>query len=98
MHTHTHTHTHTYTHTHTHNQEEYLKKERGLEERLRDLRTNLTQLEQSRKMKEKTVQENRRKMAEISRELASLGSGGSALDSIEQDLRSAVSSISTCLI
>jgi len=49
-------------------------------------------------MKEKTVQENRRKMAEISRELASLGSGGSALDSIEQELRSAVSSISTCLI
>ena len=74
-------------------QQEYLDKERALEERLRDLRTNLAQLEQSRKMKEKTVQENRRKMADISRELASLGSGGSAIEGLEQDLRSAVSGI-----
>ena len=60
---------------------------------MRGLHTNLAQLEQSRKMKEKTVQENRRKIAEISRELASLGSGGSAIEGLEQDLRSAVSSI-----
>ena len=42
-------------------------------------------------MRGKTVEENKRKMAEISRELASLGSGGAALGGIERDLGNAVS-------
>ena len=42
-------------------------------------------------MRGKTVEENKRKMADISRELASIGSGGIALEGIERELGNAVS-------
>ena len=74
-------------------QQNYLDKESSLQKKLNELRTNLAQLEQSKRMRGKTVEENRQKIAAISRELASLGSGGAALEGVEQELRSAVSRV-----
>ena len=68
-----------------------MKKEQAVQGELDSLRTNLAKLEQSKKIKENTVKEHKSKVREINRELASLGSGGVALEGVEQDLRSAVS-------
>ena len=62
-----------------------------------ELRTNLASLEQSRTIKEKTVADNRKEINRIGRELATIGSGGAALDSVEQELHSAVSECGLCL-
>ncbi len=75
----------------THSQHSYVEKEQSLQAELDKLRTNLAQLEQSKKMKENAAREQRAKVKEIARELTSLGSGGAALEGVEQELRSAVS-------
>ena len=58
---------------------------------MNELRTNLAQIDQSLKMREKMVAESREKMAAIGRKLTSLGSGGSALESLQKELTSTVS-------
>ena len=55
-----------------------------------ELRTNLASLEQSKSIKEKTAVDSKKKISEIGRELSAIGSGGAALDSVEQELHSAV--------
>ena len=49
-------------------------------------------------MKVKTIEENKKKIGEIGKELASIRSGGAALDGVEQDLRTAVSSCSVLVL
>ena len=51
-------------------------------------------------MRERTVAENREKMAAIERKLASLGSGGSALEGLQKELSSTVghSMLEECLL
>ena len=69
----------------------FSKKNEELQKEVNELRTNLAQIGQSLKMKEKTVAENRDKIVEIGRKLASVGSGGSALEGIQKELTSTVS-------
>ena len=58
---------------------------------MNELRTNLAQIDQSLKMRKKTVTESQEKMAVIGRKLTTLGSGGSALEGLQKELTSAVS-------
>ena len=76
-------------------QHSLLEKERSLQEQMDELRTNLASLNQARSIKEKMTADDRKKISEIGRELAAIGSGGAALDSAEQELHSAVSE---CLV
>ena len=62
-----------------------------MQKQLDDLRTNLARIEESIQMKNATMKENRRKVAEITKELTSIGSGGAALEGVEQELAGAVS-------
>ena len=62
-----------------------------MQERLNQLRTNLAKIEESVGMKTSTIRECRGKVTSITRELAAIGSGSSALEGVEQDLVAAVS-------
>ena len=71
-------------------QEEYLRKERELQQKIDELRQNQARLEQTKKLKEKTLEDNRRKISELSQDLSAIGSSGDVLEGIEQDLAVAV--------
>eukprot|EP00731_Ephydatia_muelleri_P020296 Em0013g23a len=66
--------------------EEYLRKERELQQKIDELRQNQARLEQTKKLKEKTLEDNRRKISELSQDLSAIGSSGDVLEGIEQDL------------
>ena len=66
------------------------QKEEKLQGEIDELRTNLAQIDQSLKMRERTVAESRDKMAAIGRKLSGLGSGGSALEGLQKELTSSV--------
>ena len=68
----------------------FSQKDEELQKEINELRTNLAQIEQALKMRQKTVAENQEKMVAIGRKLSALGSGGSALDSIQKDLTATV--------
>ena len=68
----------------------FSQEEEELQKEVNELRTNLAQIDQTLKMREKIVAENREKMAAIARKLNSLGSGASALDGLQKDLTSTV--------
>ena len=72
-------------------QEKYIENERKLQDQLNELRTNLAQLGESKRMKQKNIEENTMNVAEIRRELTVIGSGGAALEGVEQELQRAVS-------
>ncbi len=84
-------HTHTRSHTHTNIQQEFVAKERKVQSKLDDLLTNLAKIEESIKMKSKTIRESRATVASISKEMAAIGSGAAALEGVEQELARAVS-------
>ena len=71
-------------------QHSFSLKEESLQKQIDELRTNLAQLDQSLKMRRKTVTENQERMTAIGRELASLGTRSSALEGLERDLSAAV--------
>ena len=66
-------------------------KERELQEKLDQLRTNLAKIEESVQMKTGTIRECRSKVSAISKELTTIGSGAAALEGVEQELAGAVS-------
>ena len=68
----------------------FSQKEEELQRGIDELRINLAQIAQSLKMRERTVSENREKVVAIGRKLASLGSGGSALEGLQKELTSTV--------
>lgn len=70
----------------------FSQKDEELQKQINELRTNLALIKQSLKTKEKAVADDREKMKNIGRKLTSIGSGGSALEGIQKDLMSAVSS------
>ena len=68
----------------------FVQKDEELQKQTNELRTNLAQIDQSLKMREKMVAESQEKMVAIERKLTSLGSGGSALEGLQKDLTSTV--------
>lgn len=71
----------------------FSQKDEDLQKQINELSTNLALINQSLKTKEKAVADDREKMKTIGRKLTSLGSGGSALEGIQKELMSAVSSL-----
>ena len=67
-----------------------MRKERELQQKIDELRQNQARLEQTKKLKEKTLEDNRRKISELSQDLSAIGSSGDVLEGIEQDLAVAV--------
>ena len=55
-----------------------------------ELRQNQARLEQTKKLKEKTLEDNRRKISELSQDLVTIGGSGDVLEGVEQDLAAAV--------
>ena len=82
-----------HTHTcalHLLHQLKFQERERAVQSELDELRASLAQLQQAQTMKKKRAAESKRKMAEISKELSALTTGGAAVESIEQELESLV--------
>ena len=72
-------------------QQEFAAKERQVQSKLDQLRTNLAKIEESVQMKSSTIRESRSKMADITREMKDIGHGAAALEGVEQELAQAVS-------
>lgn len=72
-------------------QSRLVAKEREVQKKLDQLRTNLAKIEESVQMKSATIRECRNKVAGISKELTAIGSGAVALEDVEQELAGAVS-------
>ncbi len=68
-----------------------ISKERGVQEKLDQLRTNLAKIEESVQLKRSTIRECRAKVTSISHELTAIGSGAAALEGVDQELAGAVS-------
>lgn len=73
-------------------------KERDLQEKLDQLRTNLAKIEESVQMKTATIRDCRGKVAAINKELTTIGSGAAALEGVEQELAGAVSLVGVWLV
>ena len=73
-------------------QQAFVDREQKLQEQLNELRTNLAKLTESKRMNETSIQDNKRGVAEIKRELHAIGMGGAALEEVDRQLQTAVSS------
>lgn len=66
--------------------ERYLQQERELQRKIDDLKQSQTRLEQTKKLKEKASEDNRKRISELSQDLSSISSSGDLLEAIEEDL------------
>jgi septal ring factor EnvC (AmiA/AmiB activator) len=75
-----------------------IAKEREVQGKLDQLRTNLAKIEESVQMKTATIRECRGKVTNISKELTAIGTGAAALEGVEQELAAAVSHMGCGLV